>query len=187
MTESIIEFFRSLGINGKLLIPVIAAMPVVELRGAIPFAVWVMKYGVLESLMLSLVGNWLITVPLVFFFDFLAGRLKKYEFGEKLLEKLYEKGRKRGELVRVYKSLGLFLFVAIPLPGTGAWTGALMAFLFNIRKRYSFLSILAGVTVAGIIVSLFVSLGPLYGTITGIVFIAGAPRLLLIMLRKVSR
>ena len=109
MTESIIEFFRSLGINGKLLIPVIAAMPVVELRGAIPFAVWVMKYGVLESLMLSLVGNWLITVPLVFFFDFLAGRLKKYEFGEKLLEKLYERGRKRGELVRVYKSLGLFL------------------------------------------------------------------------------
>ena len=67
---------------------------------------------------------------------------------------IFLKAQKGFQKVQKYAALGLYLFVAIPLPGTGAWTGALIAAMFDMKKRYAFLSIFLGVLTAGVIMSL---------------------------------
>ena len=78
---------------------------------------------------------------------------KKFNKTEKLIEKLEARSIRKADKVKKYRLFGLFLFVAIPLPGTGAWTGALAADLFDIRIRHSFPTIAVGVLAAGIIMS----------------------------------
>ena len=79
--------------------------------------------------------------------------MKKFKIFHKLVAKLEEKGKSKQETVKKYKFWGLFIFVAIPFPGTGAWTGALIAALMNMRLKDALPSIILGVATAGIIVT----------------------------------
>lgn len=79
--------------------------------------------------------------------------LKKIHKVEALIEKLEARSIRKADQVKKYRLWGLFIFVAIPLPGTGAWTGALIADLLDIRIKHSFPAIAAGVFVAGLIIS----------------------------------
>ena len=131
----------------------IAAVPVVELRGAIPAGIaagldpW-LACGA------SIVGN-LLPVPFIILlvrqvFDL----LRKHPFFAPKIDALERRAHLKGRLVRKYRLLGLTLFVAIPLPGTGAWTGALIAALLDLRLKLAVPAITAGVFLAGIIISL---------------------------------
>lgn len=135
----------------------VAMVPVIELRGAIPIGVS-MGLMPLVAAGLAIIGN-LVPVPFILLllgriFDFL--RDKKYT--KKMIAWLERKAEKNREKIDKYGWLGLVLLVAIPLPGTGAWTGALVAGCFKMKKKQSFLAILAGVLIAGTIV-----LGITYG------------------------
>ncbi|MBO7657537.1 small multi-drug export protein [Candidatus Saccharibacteria bacterium] len=148
-----------------LLVLLISMVPLVELRGAIPIAVG-MDLGLPEwaVLVIALIGN-LIPVPIIFFFA-----RKVLEWGKKAKWKPFknfcifclEKGEKAGnKLLKKAKSgvyFALFLFVAIPIPGTGAWTGTLAASILNLDFKKSIIAIMSGVVVAGLIM-LLVSLG----------------------------
>lgn len=135
---------------------IISMVPVIELRGAIPIAV-AAGLEVWQAYIVSVIGN-MIPVPFIIVFirrifkwmRTLSPRLNK------LVEKLEEKGRTKGETVQKYEKLGLFIFVAIPLPGTGAWTGALIAAMLDMRLRSAVPMILLGVMTAGVIVSMIV-------------------------------
>ena len=136
----------------------ISMVPVVELRGAIPYA---LAAGVEPWLacVLSIIGN-MIPVPFILLFirkilEWMKTRPKLGKIAFKLEERAHSKSGK----VRQSQLIGLLLFVAIPLPGTGAWTGALIAALMDIRMRRALPTILAGVVIAGIVVTLVLSLG----------------------------
>lgn len=139
---------------GRLLLTAaIAAAPVVELRGAIPAGVaagldpWL-------AFAAAVCGN-LLPVP---FIILLARRvlnaLRRHPFLAPRIDALERRTHLKGRLVRRYRLPGLALFVAVPLPGTGAWTGAFLAVLLDIRLRHALPAIALGVAVAGILVTL---------------------------------
>ena len=131
----------------------IAAIPVVELRGAIPAGIaagldpWL-------ACAAAVIGN-LLPVPFIVLlvrrvFDW----LRRLPFFAPKCDALENSAHLKGRLVRKYRLLGLTLFVAIPLPGTGAWTGALIAAFLDIRLRHALPAITLGVLIAGSIVTL---------------------------------
>ncbi|MEG0756078.1 MAG: small multi-drug export protein [Oscillospiraceae bacterium] len=131
-----------------------AMVPVVELRGAIPFGVGVLKLGIWPSFLASVVGN-MIPVPFIIvfirrIFKWMRQRMPKFDV---LVDKLERKAHLKGQMVQKYRFLGLCILVAIPLPGTGAWTGALVAAFLDMPLKKALPSIFVGVVLAGIIVS----------------------------------
>ncbi|MGB9694592.1 MAG: COG2426 family protein [Caldisericaceae bacterium] len=135
----------------------ITLFPAVELRGAIPAAILVYKLPVLTSAVLITLANILIT-PIVFLlwdlFLRIAHRIKFLDrFVNFYLANLQRRSQKT---IDKYGFLGLLIFVAIPLPGTGAYSGALVAEIFGMHKGKAFLAVSLGVIVASIIVTLAV-------------------------------
>lgn len=139
---------------GKIIMTFLISMvPVVELRGAIPIGVahglnfWV-------AIVVSIVGN-LVPVPFIIIFirKIFAWLRTKSAWLNNLVTRLENRALKKTDTVRKFKFWGLFIFVAIPLPGTGAWTGALVAAMMEMRLKRAFPAIAIGVAIAGVIVS----------------------------------
>ncbi|MGD2278682.1 MAG: small multi-drug export protein [Candidatus Omnitrophota bacterium] len=138
-------------INKELAVVVLAALPVSELRGSIPLAL-AMGFTPSKAYLLSFIGNLIPVVPLLFLLQPIAYRLRHIKIFEKFFDWLFERTRRKASLVEKFEAIGLILFVAIPLPVTGAWTGCVAATLFKVRFRYAFICIVLGVAIAGLIV-----------------------------------
>lgn len=132
----------------------ISMVPVIELRGAIPVGVGlgVPFYAVFLA---ALLGN-LAPVPILILFTrrVFEWLRAKSTLLERIVSKMERKAASKEALLKKYELLGLCILVAIPLPGTGAWTGALVAAVFHIRLKYAFPAIALGILIAGIIVSI---------------------------------
>ena len=144
-----------------LIVLFVSMVPIIELRGAIPYAV---GFGLplLPSYIIAIIGN-MIPVPFIFLFArkvLVWGSTKKY-IG-KFFTWCLKKGEKGGEKLKQSAGKGLYIalliFVGIPLPGTGAWTGTLAASLLNMDFKKSTLAVMGGVILAGIIMGIL-SLG----------------------------
>ena len=134
----------------------IAMLPVVELRGAIPVGVGMLGRSALPSVYLAAVLGNMLPVPFIIvyirrIFQWLRRRSRRLDG---LVTRLETKAHLKGRMVTRYKYLGLCILVAIPLPGTGAWTGALVAAFLYMRLRSAVPAIFLGVVIAGILVSL---------------------------------
>ena len=134
----------------------IAMLPVVELRGAIPVGVGMLGRSALPSVYLAAVLGNMLPVPFIIvyirrIFQWLRRRSRRLDG---LVTRLETKAHLKGRMVTRYKYLGLCILVAIPLPGTGAWTGALVAAFLDMRLRSAVPAIFLGVVIAGILVSL---------------------------------
>jgi uncharacterized membrane protein len=164
----VIEGLTNLGIAKELIVVIISALPVVELRGALPVAINVFNMPWYWAYLLAVIGNMLPVPILLLFFDSLAKLVSKVEVGRRLVNWVLERTRRHGKLIERYERIGLMLFVAIPLPFTGAWTGSIVAFLMGMKFRYSFLSILCGVLIAGVIVTCLCLLGWVGAVIAGV-------------------
>ena len=126
----------------------VAMTPVLELRGAIPFGL-AMGMAPWLVFLVSVVGN-LIPVPAIILCVRTVFRaLYRHPWWQAKLDAFIRRAHLKGRMVRKYRVPDLILLVAIPLPGTGAWTGALVATLFNIRMRVALPSILLGIVIAG--------------------------------------
>ncbi len=135
----------------------VAASPVLELRGSIPYAISLgFKPG--AALLLSIAGNILPVPLLLIFFKPVSERLRQFAIFKRFFQWLDERTLRKSKLIQKYELLGLILFVAIPFPTTGAWTGSLVATMFKIKFRSAFLAILAGIIIAAIVVTV-VSVG----------------------------
>lgn len=144
---------------GKALITFLISMvPVIELRGAIPYG---MAQGLAPWLAcaVSIVGNMLPVPFILLFIRKILHWMKRYPRLGRIAEKLEHRADNRSGRVRKSEVIGLCLLVAIPLPGTGAWTGALVAALMEMRLKRALPTILLGVVLAGIAVTLVMSLG----------------------------
>jgi len=132
----------------------ISMIPVIELRGALPIGVG-MGLHPLAALIVSVIGN-LIPLPFLILFTkrVFSWLRKHFPKLDKIILKLEERAEAKRETVEKYKFWGLFIFVAIPLPGTGGWTGALIAAMMDMRLKKAFPAITLGVLTAGLIVFL---------------------------------
>jgi len=128
-------------------------LPIVELRGSVPFGVG-MDLPLIPVLIVSIIGN-MIPVPFIILFirKIFEWMKKKSQKLGSIAEKLEARAAKKGDILVKYEMLGLFVLVAIPLPGTGAWTGALVAAMFNLRLKNALPAIIIGVVAAGFIMS----------------------------------
>lgn len=134
----------------------IGALPILEIRGALPIALGVFKMPLWEAFLWSATGNILIVAVLLKFLGPVTEFLIKHsEFWKHWLNKLFEKTRyKHSAKFNELGAIFLITFVAIPLPVTGAWTGSLIAFLFGINFWPALILISIGVVCAGVLVTL---------------------------------
>ena len=131
----------------------VAMVPIFELRGAIPVGI-ASGMPFWSVFLTALLGN-LFPVPFLILFTrrIFEWLRKKSELLERFVSRMERKAADKEELLKKYELLGLCILVAIPLPGTGAWTGSLVAAVFDIRLKHAFPAIALGVLIAGIIVS----------------------------------
>ena len=129
-------------------------LPILEVRGSVPFGVG-MDLPLIPVLLVSIFGN-MIPVPFIILFirKIFEWMKKKSQKLGSVAQKLEERAAKKGDVLVKYEMLGLFILVAIPLPGTGAWTGALVAAMFNLRLKNALPAISLGVVAAGLIMSI---------------------------------
>ncbi len=156
MAETLAQFFVELfqdKIPPELTIFVISLMPILELRGGM-IAAKILGVSFVKAFLICFAGNMLPIPFILLFIKKIFEWLRKFKFFEKIIVKLEAKTEKNKDKVLRYKSWGLLLFVAVPLPGTGGWTGSLMAALLDIDIKRSLPIIALGVLIAGIIMSL---------------------------------
>ena len=140
------------GLHALLMTILVGMTPVLELRGAIPLGV-AAGLPPLTACAAAILGN-VIPVPFIMLLPRRIFRwLRKTAFFGPKIDWLERRAHLKGRMVRKYRLPGLILLVAIPLPGTGAWTGALVATLLDIRLRQAFPAIAAGVVIAGVIIT----------------------------------
>ncbi|MBE6680401.1 MAG: small multi-drug export protein [Ruminococcaceae bacterium] len=152
LSASISEFlFETVG--AELCTFIVSMIPIIELRGAIPIGQG-MGLGFWPCYIISVIGNMLPVPIILLFVRAVLGWMKKVKYLDKIAIWVENKADKHSGKVTKYATWGLFLFVAVPLPGTGAWTGALIAALLNMRMKKALPFIFAGVLAAGLIVSL---------------------------------
>lgn len=131
----------------------VSMLPIVELRGGIPFGT-ALGLAPLPALIASIIGN-ILPIPFIIvyirrIFKWMRRHLPKLD---NLVSKMEQKAHLKGQKVSRYQYIGLWLFVAIPLPGTGAWTGALAAAFLDMPLRKAMPSIILGVITAGLIMT----------------------------------
>lgn len=139
----------------ELAVSFVAALPVFELRGSIPLGIS-LGLPLVKVYLLSIIGNLLPVIPLLALFKYFFHKLEDIRFLGKFFKWWFRRVEKKSKIVERWGFWGLVLFVAIPLPVTGAWTGTVAATLFELKTRKAFLAILTGVAIAGIIVSVIV-------------------------------
>ena len=151
--ESLVTWFTAhLGayISEQAVVFIISLMPLLELRGGL-LAGSLLKVPVAQAIPLSIIGNILPIPFILLFIRQIFKWMKKIKIFRGLVERLEAKARGKSDRIRKYEFWGLMCFVGIPLPGTGAWTGALIASLLGIDIKKSSLAILCGIAMATVI------------------------------------
>ncbi len=149
--QSIINFFSGT-LPKELIVFIISMVPILELRGSL-LAAGFLQMEFLSTYIIAVIGNFLPIPFILLFIDKIFAWLKKTRF-KNAVEKLEARALAKSDQIQKYGKLGLFLFVAIPLPGTGGWTGSLIASLLRMKKRDSLPAVFLGIVVAGLIMSL---------------------------------
>ena len=142
-----------------LMIFFIAMLPIVELRGAIPYAS-IMDVEFLPALAVAVLGNMFPVPFILLLFKYMLKWFSNFPVIGPMLTKVLARAEKKAESVGKYELLGVYIFVAIPLPGTGAWTGSLVANVLKLPVRKAMIAILLGVLTSGLIMSVLSYLLP---------------------------
>lgn len=154
--DSVVQSIVS-GLSGKaskeFIVFLVSMIPLLELRGSI-LAAGLMQMKFFSTYIAAVVGNMLPIPFILLFIEKIFSWMKKSKKLHKIPDWLEKKALSKSAQIEKYGYLGLFLFVAIPLPGTGAWTGTLLSVLLGMNPKKSFLAILIGVMTAGLIMSL---------------------------------
>lgn len=149
----LLEWFTSNDLGEMFFTMLVSMVPIIELRGGVPFGT-ALGLAPGQALIAAIVGNMLpIPFIIVYIRRIFYWMRRKSARLNRLVDKLERKAHLKGQKVSKYKYIGLWLFVAIPLPGTGAWTGALAAAFLDMPLRKALPSIFLGVVTAGLIMT----------------------------------
>lgn len=138
-------------IHGPLLVFVVSMLPIVELRGTIPVGL-AMGIDLWQTFFLAYLGSCLPGPFIILFIRDIFKWLRNFDGWRVWIDRLEEKTMARGDRTRQFGLIGLFLFVAIPLPGTGVWTGSLLSVLLGFRFLHSVIAVSVGNFVAGLLI-----------------------------------
>lgn len=157
--STLLDFFSFIP-NKELIVILISMLPLSELRLSIPIAIYAFELDPFTAFYLSVIGNMIPVVPLLLFLEPVSNFLRRWKIGDIFFTWLFERThRKHNEKFEKYGSIGLAIFVGVPLPVTGAWTGCAAAFVFGFKFKNAFLAILAGVIIAGSIMTTLTVMG----------------------------
>ncbi len=151
IVQSIVDTFSGT-LPKELIVFIVSMIPILELRGSI-LAAGFLKMEFLSTFIIAVIGNILPIPFILLFIDKIFAWLKKTRL-KNIVEKLERRALSKSDQITKYGKVGLFLFVAIPLPGTGAWTGSLVASLLRMKIKDSLPWIFLGIVAAGLIMSL---------------------------------
>ncbi len=153
IVTAFVEFLESYNIPTQLIPFIVSLFPVLELRGGM-IAARILEIDFIQAFIVCYLGN-MIPIPFILLFIRKIFKLmRKVKFLGKIVDKLEARADKKKGTIEKYKEWGLLIFVAIPLPGTGGWTGALIAALMDLRMKKCLPIIALGVFIAGLIMSL---------------------------------
>ena len=148
LVQNIVNAFSG-SMPKELIVFIISMIPVLELRGSI-LAAGFLKMNFLSTYIIAVIGN-MIPIPFILLFiDKIFDFLRKTRF-KPMVEKFEKRALSKSDQIKKYGKFGLFLFVAIPLPGTGAWTGSLIAALLGIKFKKAFPAVIIGILMATVI------------------------------------
>ena len=157
LAKTLVEAFSSLTslkYGRELIVFIISLMPILELRGGL-IAAALLNLNIVRAFIICFIGN-IIPIPFILWLITpIFNYLKKTKLFNGLVNKLEHKAMSKKDQIERLQYIGLMLFVGIPLPGTGAWTGCLIAALLNMDKKKAMLYALLGVIMAGVIMMIF--------------------------------
>lgn len=156
MDSLVIWFTETLGgvVSREITVFIISMVPILELRGGL-IAASLLQIPIIKAIWYCVIGN-IIPVPFILLLITpIFAWLKQTSLFRPLVEKLEHKAMGKGEQIEKYQFWGLVLFVGIPLPGTGAWTGSLIASLLGVKFKKAFPAVILGIVMATIIMSIF--------------------------------
>jgi uncharacterized membrane protein len=151
LKTKIITFLAGL-FSKEVVVVLLAALPIFELRLSIPIAMLKFNMPAYKAFLLSILGNMLPVIPFLLFLRWAVVRLEHLHFVGKFLMWWFKRAEAKSKAIKTYGFWGLVIFIAIPLPGTGAWTGCVVATLFNFKLVRATMACFLGVLGAGIIV-----------------------------------
>jgi uncharacterized membrane protein len=158
----------------ELIVLIVSSLPIFELRASIPVAINIFDFPWYYAFLLSILGN-MLPIPFILLFLNAAVRMmKKIKYTRKFVDWIFDRTWQRSGMIQKYERMGLTLFVGVPLPFTGAWTGAIAAAILGFSFKRAFISILFGVIMAGVIVTCLSLLGWTGAIIAGLAFCIGA-------------
>lgn len=153
LVTAIVDFFKN-DIPPQLVAFLISLCPILELRGGM-IAARILDMNFIEAFVICFIGNMLPIPFILLFIRKIFKFMRRFKFFSKLVDKLEARSEKKKDTIVKYKEWGLLLFVAVPLPGTGGWTGSLIAALMDLRIKKCLPIISLGVFIAGLIMSFF--------------------------------
>jgi len=139
--------------NEHLKVFILSMLPITELRGSIPWAIKFYSISVTEIVMLSIIGNILIGILILYALGPIMKLLSKNTLFKNILIFIFKRTKKKGKMIYLLKFYGLIIFVGIPMPLTGVWTGSLAAYLFGLSRKKSIIAITTGVLISSFIVT----------------------------------
>ncbi len=152
MRQKLIELLSN---SSHEVVTIILAMaPVSELRGAIPYAITIGNIPWQQAYVMAVIANFVPVIPILFLIGPVSEYMRRWQTFDRFFNWLFTRTRRKGKMIKRFEVLVLILFVAVPLPITGAWTGSLAAFLFGVRRRIALPAIFLGICIAGVIVTL---------------------------------
>ena len=137
----------------------LSTLPVTELRASIPIGIVILNQDPKSIFFYAILGNLIPIAPIYFLLEPVSRRLSRTRYMRIFFDWLFKKAKKKSYLVERYEALGLMLFVGIPFPGTGVWTGSIIASLLRMRFLPTFIAAFLGVIIAAIIVTALTILG----------------------------
>ncbi len=158
---------RERGLSPQVVVFAVAMLPIVELRGAVPIGNNLFRLPLWQTLALSIAGNIVPIFLIVFLLEKAVGLLSRVAFMRRFFEWLYARTRRRSGVIERYEFWGLVVFIGIPLPVTGAWTGSLAGVLLGLPYWRILLACSLGVCVAAAIVTALSLLGVWGAAIAG--------------------
>ncbi|MFC1621215.1 COG2426 family protein [Candidatus Omnitrophota bacterium] len=159
MQEAVVNFLYSFGLSPKVTVLLLSTLPVTELRASIPIGILLLKQDVYSVFFYAVIGNLLPIAPIYFLLDPISKRLSRTKCMRIFFDWLLARAKKRSGLIEKYEALGLMLFVGIPFPGTGVWTGCLIASLLRIHFLPTFIAATLGVLIAATVVTVITVTG----------------------------
>lgn len=138
----------------EMVVVIISAMPILELRGGLPVAYGFFEFAFWKSFFLSIFGNIIPVLILLPLFRPISNWFLRFQWYKKVHTWLYNRTEKKGDKIQKYGAIALFLFTAVPIPTTGAYSACVAATFFGIRFKYAFIPILLGIIVAGATIGL---------------------------------